>query len=211
MLLSVSLYQVATGPEPSNEYFLIYFRQYPTLTELLYDRTLGRFSVEDFDWVILKTFVTDPVTSILGRGFGLGHLTAAPYIPDVWRHYMEGRIIFPKMGVTFFFVNGGLVMLVVSMAYLAQLTPAADRRLRRAGPGVSPIIRKAQTACILMVILLLMRIYVLDVAILVAATSLLLVRQAASGRGHAAPFVPVPNHGPAALQYPPAPGGGRLN
>lgn len=180
ILLAIFLERVATAPEPSND-GVVSVVQNPTLGEFLYQRSIGRLDVEDFDWVILKSFLADPATVVLGRGFGLGHLTAGPFIPDVWRHYMEGRIIFPKTGVTYYFVNGGLVFVLIMMLYLARITPTAGRGAV-ANPDRSALVQQAQLALIPLVVLLLLRLYVYDVALFVSAVCLLGLSRHSTGR-----------------------------
>jgi len=173
-LLAVFAYRVASVTYLTYDPSLL--PEPTTAGELLYQRTFGRMEVEDFDWVILKWFIADPTAAFLGRGFGLGHLGTDPFIPDVWRHYMEGRVIFPKTGVTYFFVNGGVVFVLMMMAYFATLTPTLNRSdLARDRPRAA-FIRQAQLALIPLTTLLLLRVYVYDVAIFVAAACLLELR-----------------------------------
>lgn len=178
-LLAVFLYRVSVDINPTYDSF-VFLNPNPSFGELLYQRTIARLSVEDFDWVILKAFLAEPLTGLFGRGFGLGHLAADEYIPEIWRHYMQGRIVFPKSGITFFFVNGGVAALILMMAFLARITPTVrPGRLYR--PQVIALVRTGQLIAIPMVVLLLLRLYIFDVTILVLAASSLATRSFANG------------------------------
>lgn len=151
--------------------------------DLLYQRTLGRIEVEDMDWVIIKSFLADPSSMILGRGFGLGHLTVDRYIPDTIRHYMEGRIIAPKSGVTYFLVNGGVMMMILMAIYLAKLTPVP----LRIAPGLDSrrdiFVRAAQLAMIPLILIMILRVYLFDVTMFVCAACLAGSRIVGMARG----------------------------
>jgi hypothetical protein len=178
-ILMMMMYRVANDVELSDG-GVLNAEQYQTLTDMLYQRTIGRLSVEDFDWVILKAFLANPETWIFGRGFGLGHLNVTQYIPEANLFYMEGRVVFPKTGVTFLFVNGGVGMLALMMAYLTKLTPSANYLHFSAlnSNTLATAIGRGQLALIPLVFLFLMRIYVIEVTMLIAAICFLGTRQA---------------------------------
>ncbi|RWK60435.1 hypothetical protein [Mesorhizobium sp.] len=154
-----------------------------SVRDLFYQRTLGRIEVEDMDWVIIKSFLADPSSMILGRGFGLGHLTVDRYIPDALRHYMEGRVIAPKSGVTYFLVNGGIVMMVLMAIYLAKLTPVP----LRIAPGLDSrrdiFVRAAQLAMVPLILMMILRVYLFDVTMFVCAACLAGARIVGMARG----------------------------
>jgi hypothetical protein len=148
-----------------------------SIAGLLYQRSIGRMSVEDFDWVILKSFLADPTGLILGRGFGLGHLGTDPFIPSVWAHYMVGRIIFPKTGFTYFLVNGGFLFILIMMGFFAQLTPALRNGSVSRDPHYIEFVKRAQLTIIPLIVLLVLRIYVYEIAVLLVATLIVGERQ----------------------------------
>jgi hypothetical protein len=146
-----------------------------SIFDTIYRRTFSRLDVEDFDWVILKTMSDDPTSVVMGRGFGLGHLSTDHNIPRVWRHYMEGRIIFPKTGLTYLFVSGGVLGIFLGAAFLAALTPAIGGDVRRTPQLKVCFVRQVQQAAIPLALLFLLRIYIFDSALFITgALSLLL-------------------------------------
>lgn len=143
--------------------------QADNLTELLYNRTVARIATEDFDYVILKSFLDDPSAWLLGRGFGLGHLFVEPYIPAVWAHYMEGGVVFPKSGLTYFLTNGGLIAVLLILLFFPRVTPSLEDARRVGDKGFTSFVLKAQLLIIPLVIIGLMRIYILNFSFLAAA------------------------------------------
>lgn len=175
-VLAVYLSNVANTPSTS----LLSGIDVPTIAveepnsvqDLLYQRTVGRIEVEDMDWVIVKSFLEDPSSMVLGRGFGLGHLAVDAYIPDALRHYMEGRVIAPKSGITYFLVNGGIVMIVLMAIYFAKLTPVPLRITPGPDAKRDIFVRAAQLALIPLILMMILRVYLLDVTMFVSAACL---------------------------------------
>lgn len=140
-----------------------------SFVSLLQSRTLDRLEVEDFDVIILKSMLDDTQSMILGKGLGLAHLFTSDYIPDVWRYYMQDRIIFPKTGLTFYLASGGIFSVFLFVMLMAAMTPGAqrsgdllDRRLWRS-------LLFMQRTVIPLMFLAMIRIYVLELSLLVGA------------------------------------------
>ena len=180
-------YQVMVSPEPSGDN-IVALSDHPDLTELLYSRTVGRAGVEDFDWVILKKFTNEPKLLIAGRGFGLGHLGTEPYIPEVWRYYVENRVVFPKMGATYFLVSGGFLMLLLISYYFARITPILKKTRPAQDRRVQQMVRTAQSVCIIFFLMMSVRVYVIDVTFLMMGIGSLIVRQTAIGASNSLPW-----------------------
>ncbi|MHA7900271.1 MAG: hypothetical protein ACX94B_10430 [Henriciella sp.] len=154
----------------------------------LYSRSFGRIEVEDFDWVILRSMIDNPATFLMGKGFGMGHIDVQQYIPENMRYYMEGRVLSPKSGITFFVVNFGVVGLLMFNAFLASLAPRPGRNVAR-NETIA-----LQTVFLCMFILMCLRVYSLDLSLVLIALLYLWrgsVRQAPAGAKFA---VRVPAH-----------------
>lgn len=176
-ILGIYLYYVSTVP------LTAYRGEVTPITgylDFVYRRTLGRIQVEDFDWVILKSFLEDPTAFLFGRGFGLGHLFVDPYIPDNMRYYMEGRIQSPKSGVVLLLTNGGLFAIVLFCFFLAACTPVVAGG-RNANTGNYDFVRAAQTMIIPLVLLMFLRVYVYDVCMFMLAVVASLARTSGFG------------------------------
>ncbi|MER9651410.1 hypothetical protein [Mesorhizobium sp. M0199] len=149
---------------------------------LMKSRTLDRLEVEDFDVIILKSMLDDPLSIVVGRGIGLAHLFTNNYVPEVWRYYVQDRVIFPKTGLTFFLANGGAASVLLFILLMATLTPARDR---------SELLDKylwrhltlVQHTVIPLMFLAMIRIYVFELSLLIGAILTLSLRQTISIRG----------------------------
>ena len=142
--------------------------QSESMVELIYHRSLGRMDVEDMDWVIIKSYMADPLGLVFGRGFGLGHLFTDPYIP-LQNSYMIGTLNSPKSGITLFLVNGGAASLILFIFFLAKITPASNDIHRFQDPAFSDYVRRAQAVFITLVIMFMLRTYVFEVGLLLMA------------------------------------------
>lgn len=154
------------------------FYQYDgSFFDTLYRRTFSRLGIEDTDWVILRSMLEEPLTWIIGRGLGLGHLSTAEFIPAVWSYYLEGKIIFPKTGVTYFFVAGGILGVMMGSIFLSKLTPSPNKkRMCERAQGLLIIY---QRAAIPLALLFLLRIYAFDSVLFLMSALIFLYKQRA--------------------------------
>lgn len=187
-ILSTYLYNVAAAPLTPYAAPPLPIDNY---ADLFYARTLGRLEVEDFDWVLLKSFLMDPAALPLGRGFGLGHLFTDPYIPEEFRYYMEGRVISPKSGVTLFLVNTGLIGLGLFVLFLAKATPSISSQPAQHSSAAKEYIRRAQMVLIPLVLMMYLRAYIFEITLMITAIlSAGVLQERPLGRQNALPLSP---------------------
>lgn len=129
-------------------------------------RTFARVGVEDMDYILVDSIKESAWSLFFGRGFGLAHLFTDPYIPYGFRHYLEGVIISPKSGVTFWLVNCGFLGLALVLKFYSSLTPSLQEFPARAD-------RKYWNACrfavLCLVVLSLFRMYSFDISLMFVA------------------------------------------
>lgn len=169
----------------------------PSFGGFIYSRTIGRINVEDFDVVILRSMIADPIDFVLGKGLGLAHLNTSAFIPDYWRHYMHGRILSPKTGVTYFLDQAGVIGLALLATLSARLTPA-----RRGLPN--PVAARYQSCAVAAIAVMFLRIYMIEVVVVLGALVVLAYAQARAA--YAAPGLAsarlLPSRGPPLARAP---------
>jgi hypothetical protein len=147
--------------------------QSPSAVELLRQRTIERVEVEDSDFVILSSFIHDSAGIMLGRGFGLGHLLAEPFIPEQLAYYMKDTVIAPKSGVVLMLVAAGVPGLLLFSCMLGKLIPSAPAPARLRPTALDPeradpdYVSLLQALGISLACALLLRTYLLDATMLV--------------------------------------------
>ncbi|MER9248389.1 hypothetical protein [Mesorhizobium sp. M0590] len=149
---------------------------------LMKSRTLDRLEVEDFDVIILKSMLDDPLSIVVGRGMGLAHLFTNNYVPEVWRYYVQDRVIFPKTGLTFFLANGGVASVLLFVLLMANLTPAPRDKNELLGKNLWRHLTLIQNTVIPLMFLAMIRIYVFELSLLIGAILTLSLRQTINTR-----------------------------
>ncbi|WP_192361930.1 hypothetical protein [Mesorhizobium mediterraneum] len=146
-----------------------YIEEPDSIISLLQSRTVNRLEVEDFDVIILKSMLNDPTMIVIGKGLGLAHLFTNDYIPDVWRYYMQDRIIFPKTGLTFYLASGGIFSVFLFVMLMTALTPGIQRERDLLDRRLWQYLIVVQRTVIPLMFLAMIRIYVLELSLLVGA------------------------------------------
>jgi hypothetical protein len=99
-----------------------------TLLDYIRRTTIDRIEVEDFDYLMLQSFLHDPMGLVTGRGFGLGHIQANVYAPPELSHYITGATaISPKSGIVLLLVNSGIAGLIYFILFLTGQLPINSR------------------------------------------------------------------------------------
>lgn len=91
--------------------------------------TIDRIEVEDFDYLMIQSFMADPLGLLAGRGFGLGHIAANRFVPSELSHYMGNTAISPKSVNVLLLVNMGVIGLAYMLFFLAGQIPAPRGRV----------------------------------------------------------------------------------
>jgi hypothetical protein len=146
-----------------------YLESPTSISSLLERRTIDRLQVEDFDVVILKYMIENPISFITGKGLGLAHIGTDGYIPQVWRYYMEDKIIFPKTGLTFYLSNGGIFSVLLFMFLMVALTPGFRGGGHYINAGLREYVTIVQRAVVPLMFVAMIRIYVLELSLMVGA------------------------------------------
>lgn len=156
-----------------------------SVVSLLQSRTLDRLEVEDFDMIILKSMINDPLSIVTGKGLGLAHLSTDEYIPEIWKYYMQDRIIFPKTGLTFYLASGGIISVSLFIMLMVALTPGAGVPVigRQLDPQFLRYVTVVQRAVVPLMFLAMIRIYVLELSLLVGAILAVGLQQAVNTDG----------------------------
>ncbi len=155
------------------------------LQEIVFDRTLGRGVVEDFDAAILGFLRDQPERLIFGTGLGTVHLYTDPYIPRRYYHYMAANVIVAKSGYLWLLSGLGVVGALLFLAPIRRLVgrlarepPSAPASVR-SGPGFD-----AEAAIVILssfALCFLARSYVADYLFMAIGATLTLVHATGSG------------------------------
>jgi hypothetical protein len=132
-----------------------------TIYNIFIQRTIGRFSLDDTDIIIMSSLYDSYREWLMGRGMGLVHIGTAAYVPDYYilQGYYTNQIVNPKSGITSYGGAGGIIGLIFIGIFLSNLLNVDRATFHRTSPAVSKEIVKLQAAAIGIFALLLNRLY----------------------------------------------------
>ncbi|MEM8991644.1 MAG: hypothetical protein AAGD08_14665 [Pseudomonadota bacterium] len=150
-----------------------------SVAESFFLRSVSGLQLDDADHLTMETFVDDAPMLLFGHGLGLSHHYSHAHIPAFARYYLEGSIIPPKSGVTYFLGNGGLIGTVFIFLMLLQFIPSSRLATRARSPMATTLICRYQAISIGLVTALLLRLYTFEAIWIVLATGIVFQRQLA--------------------------------
>lgn len=144
-----------------------------TFRGIMQSRLLDRLEVEDHDWVITNTLIHEREFLPLGAGAGIVHTLSQPYYPAEWRMPFD-TIIAPKSGIVFFVAKAGILGLVLTSWWLAQLAAATLRRVTQhtRNASRSPTARRVFALIAVLVLAMMLRTYSFSVVFCILAAML---------------------------------------
>ena len=109
--------------------------------------TVDRIQVEDFDHVLLASFLSEPAHFLFGYGFGLGHIVGSKYVPFDYT-FMHNTVFFPKSGNVLLLVSSGLIGLILFIAFISIQTPTGRKTDYFQDDPKTPLTRARQALAI---------------------------------------------------------------
>lgn len=151
------------------------FENMISFNEIIYARTIGRFEVEDTDFVIMNSMLDTPIYFATGKGVGLSHLQTENYVPDLHFNYLRDYLIAPKSGAVFLLANFGIIGAVLFVSTLSSISTQL-RALARHTPTLEGV-HKLIYLLFFIFISFLLRAYLLEFAMIVFGYAYLVSRQ----------------------------------